>query len=97
MGGPQWHQSDPLPVNWYDPTNSSFTSIGFDKHSRRDDQLSRFRGLGGEAKFSNGLFSVGGGAEGEKSLRQYHVQAENVRISMEFSAVSILRDKWKGN
>jgi hypothetical protein len=82
-----------LPSDWFSSTSTSSGWTTFDSASSNtaSSSSSDFTSYGGSAGFSLGLFSIGGSAGHSSSHQQASSETSNLRISFEYTLVTIRR------
>lgn len=89
---PVIHRASLLPSDWYSRDSASkWTMFDSASGSAASSSSSDFTSFGGSAGFSMGLFSVSGGASHQKETRQVSNETRNLRVSFEYTLVTIRR------
>jgi hypothetical protein len=80
-----------LPSDWYSTTSSGWTTVDSKSGSFTRNSSSEFASGGASTGFSLGIFSIGGSGGASKQSRHMDAATQNLRVSFEYTLVSIRR------
>ncbi|WP_144596342.1 hypothetical protein [Bacillus cereus] len=90
-GGKSWHMSYAFPTNWYDPSANGFITIKFNSKNLVDNINSGLDQIVDNSGFLNGLWGIIGNSIDNKNREHFHVESENIAITLELGTVFIVR------
>lgn len=81
-----------FPANWYSSSAAQgWSSLSFTSSRYQLNESSSFKKFGGGAKFSLGLWSVGGGASHSETRRHMDSQSDDLSVSFRYARINIDR------